>query len=62
MHIPYSRGMRLTGAVTVSPARYFWKVVLAIFPSDTWLSGDSSLPYQTFVMPLILWGRASLAC
>src|SRR5580692_3795144 len=61
MHIPYSRIMRVIGAVTDSPARYFWKLSLSMSPNATWLNGDSSLPYQTLVMPLILSGRASLA-
>src|SRR5882672_5028702 len=61
MHMPQSRGVRLTSPIAVSPARNFLRLSGSIFVTVVWPSGAVSLPYQILVMPLILLGRASLA-
>ena len=59
MHIPYSRFTRLISALIGSPACYFEKSDFSTLPSDTWFSGETSLPYQTRLIPLIFFGSSS---
>src|ERR1043165_4523697 len=61
MHMPQSRGVRVTGTVTFSPARYFLVVSGSMFAIEVCPSGAASLPYHTLLMPLIFEGRPSLA-
>src|ERR1044072_2492974 len=60
MHMPQSRGVRLTSALAVSPAVIFLRVAASAVTAY-WDSGAASLAYQTLVTPLILRGISSLA-